>query len=349
MLDFFCCLLTANRAQWSAMPSFTSLFTAVLLLAASTASFAQTEISDPGAKQICASIKDVEPPASDRPTADEEKALANCSSLDAYFGFGQQADPVKARKCAYAELDRSDKTLLGGRAILMMIYANGKGAPRNFDVAIKFACTIGDAPGDAAGRVHQLDRLKKANWARDNFSVCDHSGGREMYEQCAILQERFDKVERDQKFSDLASKWTPRQQKAFHTFMQEADRFFKVQANNGVDLTSTFEIQEEIFFRNGLLSSLQQFERGELPTYSDDKFQREEEAERSTYARTQTGDVSRWGTITRESVKTSEDEWRRYCNAWITFARQKYPSVSEQAWKAWLDQERVVTLNRFLQ
>jgi hypothetical protein len=331
------------------MSSSNFLLSGLLILAPFTPALCQNQITDPGAKQICASVKDTEPPAEDRPTAAEEKTLANCSSLDAYFGFGQPADPVKARKCAYAEIDRNDKTPLGGRAILMMVYANGKGAQRNFDVAIKFACAIpGDAPGDAAGRVHQLDRLKKMNWAGSNFSVCDHSSGREFYEQCAILSERFDKIERDQKFAELASKWTPPQQKAFQVFMQEADKFFKIEANNSVDLTGTFEVQEEAFFRNGLLSNLQQFERGELPKYSEEEFKNTEAAERAAYDRTQNGSETRWGTITRESVHTSEEAWHRYCAAWLAFARQRYPNVSERDWKTWLDQERLATLNRFL-
>jgi hypothetical protein len=333
--------------EWQ-MPSCKLLLT-FIFFAASALAVAQSEITDPGAKQICASVKDAELPAADHPSASEEKALARCSSADLYFGFGQAADPEKARKCAYAEIDRNDKALLGGKAILMMVYANGKGAQRNFDVALKFACAIpGDGPGDAAGRVHQLDRLKKANWAGSNFSVCDHSSGREWYEQCAILSERFDKIERDQKFADLVSKWSPQQQQAFQAFMQEADRFLKVQANNGVDLTGTFAVQEEAFYRNALLSSLQQFERGELPKYSEDEFKKSEAEERAAYERTQNGSVARWGTITRESVRTSEEAWRRYCAAWLAFAGQRYPNVSERDWKTWLDQDRVGMLGRFL-
>jgi hypothetical protein len=320
----------------------------LFLLASVCPAFSQSTISDPGAKQMCAAVKDVDLPAADRPTPAEEKTLAKCSSVDLYFGFGQAADPVKARKCAYAEMDRSDKTLIGGKAILMMVYANGIGAARNFDVATKLACSLGGAPGDDAGRVYQLDRLKKQNWAGNNFSVCDHSSGREMYEQCAILSERFDKVERDQKFNDLIAGWKPAEKKAFHTFMEEANRFYEVQAKNGVDLTGTFEIQEEIFFKNNLLSSLQAFERGELPNYTAEEFQRAEANESANYQRTQTGSVAQWGTVTRQSVQKSEDEWRRYRNAWIAFGRQKYPSVTEQSWKAWLDTDRTVMFNRFL-
>src|SRR6185312_9247714 len=108
----------------------------IFLLPAVCSAFSQSTISDPGAKQMCASVKDVELPAADRPTPAEEKALAKCVSADLYFGFGQAADPAKARKCAYAEMDRGDKTAIGGKAILMMVYANGNGATRNFDAAI---------------------------------------------------------------------------------------------------------------------------------------------------------------------------------------------------------------------
>jgi hypothetical protein len=330
------------------MPSYKLFLVFSFLFAFSALAVAQTQITDPGAKQMCAAVKDVELPAADRPTPAEEKALAKCVSVDLYFGFGQTADPAKARKCAYAEMDRNDKALIGGKAILMMVYANGNGATRNYDAAIKLACSIGGAPGDDAGRVYQLDRLKKQNWAGNNFSVCDHSSGREMYEQCAILSERFDKVERDQKFNDLIAGWKPAEKKAFHTFMEEANRFYEVQAKNGVDLTGTFEIQEEIFFKNNLLSSLQAFEGGELPKYTAEEFQRAEAAESAAYQRTQTGNVTQWGTVTRQSAQKSEDEWRRYRNAWIAFGRQKYPGVSEQSWKAWLDTDRAVMFNRFL-
>src|ERR1700731_162877 len=294
----------------------------IFLLSGIHAAFSQSTIADPGAKQMCASVKDVELPAADHPTPAEEKALANCKSVDIYFGFGQAADPVKARKCAYAEMDRGAKVPLGGKAILMMVYANGNGATRNFDAALKLACSMGGAPGDDAGRVYQLDRLKRQNWAGNNFSVCDHSSGREMYEQCAILSERFDKVERDQKFNKLIAAWKPAEKKAFRTFMEEANRFYEIQARNGVNLVGTFEVQEEIFFKRNLLSALEEFERGELPKYSAEEFQRAEAAENAAYKRTQTGSVAQWGTVTRQSVQKSEEEW--------------------------LNTDRTVMLNRFL-
>ena len=107
--------------------------------------------------------------------------------------------------------------------------------------------------------------------------------------------------------------------------MEEANKFYEIQAKNGVNLEGTFEIQEEIFFKNNLLSSLQALERGELPNYTAEEFQRAEAAEDAAYQRTQTGGDDQWGTVTRQSVKKSEEAWRRYRSAWIAFGRQKYP------------------------
>src|SRR5579871_3314843 len=172
----------------------------LIVFVTATSAFSQMTIADPRAKQACAAVDQVEAPAADRPTAEEEKSLGSCVSLDAYYGLGEPADPVKARKCAFAEMDRGVHLPLSGKAILSMLYANGKGVDRNYDFAIKMACTIGDSAGDGAGRVYQLLRLKKENPAGEGrYSVCEHSSGRDLYEACAILSSRFDKIERDEK------------------------------------------------------------------------------------------------------------------------------------------------------
>lgn len=313
-----------------------------------SSAISQSQITDPGAKQICARVEQVEFPAADRPSAAEGKTLASCNSVDAYYGLGQAADPVKARKCAYAEMDRDAKDALSGKAILTMIYANGKGVARNYDVALKMACTIGDAPGDAAGRIHQIDRMKTGNLSGYNFNICDHSSGRDLYEQCAILQDRFDRIEREQQLKELTASWSAPDKKAFQAFWSDAQRFFKVQASNAINLEGTFEVQEESSQIEHMLATLEGFERGELPHYSSDELQSAQAAESAAFMQTQNGSTSRWGTVTRESVKRSEDEWRRYRDAWILFGRQRYPRVTEQSWKTWLDQDRAAALNRLL-
>lgn len=330
------------------MPKFHFALYSILLVAACSSALSQTTIQDPRARQACAAVDQVEPPAADRPTAAEEKALTSCASIDAYYGLGEPADPVKARKCAFAEMDRGTKNALSGKAILSMIYASGKGVERNYDFAIKMACTIGDTPGDGAGRVYQLLRLKKENPAGEiRYSVCDHSSGRDLYEQCAILQARFDKVERDEKLEKFTAAWSARDKKAFHVFWSEEEKFARIQATNAVDLEGTFEIQEEVFIINNMVEALEKFEQGELPKHSAEETHSAQAAEAAEFAKTQTGSVAKWDTITRDGVKTSEEAWRHYRSAWLAFAKLKYPAVTADSWATWLDQERTRMLEKF--
>ncbi|HSB78117.1 MAG TPA: DUF1311 domain-containing protein [Candidatus Methylomirabilis sp.] len=320
-----------------------------LLISHSLPAFGQTQISDPGAKQICAEVKDVELPAQDRPSPEEEKALAGCVSQDLYFGFGQPADPVKARKCAYVEMERGNKDLaFGGKSILMMVYANGKGADRDFDVALKLGCEIAGDPADIAGNVHQLARLKKAHWTGDNFSVCAHSSGKYMYEQCAILQERFDKVERDTKLKGIVATWSTQDRMAFESLQQAASKFFKAHASRESDLEATHEVQERAFLENEFISTLERLERGELPVFSADDLSRADRAMQAALTRIQTGKVRRWGTVTAEGIKAAQEVWIVYRDAWVAFGKQKYPGVSADGWKTFLTQERIAMLDFFL-
>ncbi|HEX7288310.1 MAG TPA: hypothetical protein VF532_19140, partial [Candidatus Angelobacter sp.] len=218
-----------------------NLFSLALVLVP-VGAFSQNALSDPGALKLCAEVKDVALPATDRPTAEETKALAACVSQELYFGFDKTPDPVAARKCAFLEMDRGNNEPFAGKTILMMVYANGKGVARNLDLALKLGCEVPGAAGDVAGRVHELERYKQANWSGESFSVCDHSADRHMYGECAILDYRFDHLEREKTLDAMAAKFTPAQKKAFQALRHEAAAFFKVEAAKGINLTGTHEI-----------------------------------------------------------------------------------------------------------
>ena len=66
-----------------------------------------------------------------RPTAEQAAALKDCDADKLYYGIGVHFDYVKARHCAFAA-DSQD--------VLMMLYANGLGVPRNYAVAKMAAC-----------------------------------------------------------------------------------------------------------------------------------------------------------------------------------------------------------------
>jgi hypothetical protein len=129
------------------MPTST-VWTTTLLLAISL-------VSGQELPEACRKYKNVPIPSGDQPSPRQAKTLAECSSVNLYYGLGGPADPDKARLCAYAEIagkQRGDDEYFLGPAILAMAYANGKGATRNFDLALRFACAA-DSLGSAGARI----------------------------------------------------------------------------------------------------------------------------------------------------------------------------------------------------
>jgi hypothetical protein len=325
-----------------------NLFSLALALVLPAAAFSQNALSDPGALKLCAEVKDVALPATDRPTAEEAKTLAGCVSQELYFGFDKTPDPVAARKCAFLEMDRGNNEPFAGKTILMMVYANGNGVARNLDLALKLGCEVPGGPGDVAGRVHQLARFKQANWSGNNFSVCDHSADRHMYRECAILDYRFDHLEREKTLDAMAAKFTAAQKKAFQALRQEAAAYFKVEAAKGFSLTGTHEVQENGFLERGFISSLEQLAGGDLPKFSAKEAAEAETAMNADYDKALARKRESTSNVTPEGLKETQQAWGRYRVAWLKFGKARYPGVSEASWKAWTAQQRTELLERAL-
>jgi uncharacterized protein YecT (DUF1311 family) len=324
------------------------LLSLLLIPAFVSLAICQQHMSDPGAQRMCAAVKDVQLPTQDQPTPDEKKTLGNCSSQDLYFGFGQPSDPVKARKCAYVEMEEGKDPLdIAGQSILMMVYANGRGADRNLDVAIKLACAMPGGPGDVAGNIYELERFRKSP-ATARYSICDHSAAPHLYKSCAILGDRFDAIQRAKELSDITSGWSEKDHKAFAPLQQAAETFFKSRASSEINLEPTFEVQEMAFMENGFISKLQQLQKGDLPSFSAaDKKKAQSELDEA-YAATQKDPNRRWGTASVAGVQHTQQLWLAYRDAWVKFGKTKYPHVTADSWETWLDQERLGMLTKLL-
>src|SRR5712691_12329207 len=119
--------------------------TAATALAATLLASAQTSRAPREKKwqQICAQVTAQPLPAPSSAHLESESWLSHCNAEELYYGFDRPADPVAALQCAYYERahpqpDRGDPFY--GPGVLTMLYANGKGVPRDYDLAIRFAC-----------------------------------------------------------------------------------------------------------------------------------------------------------------------------------------------------------------
>jgi formylmethanofuran dehydrogenase subunit E len=112
---------------------------AFLLLSLSSVVLADQQQRNNDRPSACDSYDKVQIPVADLPTQQDRTSLSSCNSEDLYFGFGQPAAAVKARNCAYIEREKSElsqERVFGGSGLLAMIYANGIGSVRNFDLAL---------------------------------------------------------------------------------------------------------------------------------------------------------------------------------------------------------------------
>lgn len=113
---------------------------------------------------ICARLRGLRPPAADIPGSGGGAPDGRCSSSALYYGIGEKADPAMARACAFYEIGRPDlgDDPFAGIGMLMTIYANGRGAKRDLDLATALACRVYGAPAELDGRIRHLQSMKQS-------------------------------------------------------------------------------------------------------------------------------------------------------------------------------------------
>lgn len=304
-------------------------------------------------QKICRQVKNVGYPPADLPTAGDKKALKDCDSYNLYYGFMGKSDPVKARLCAFGESNDPGDSPFYSKAMLMTIYANGVGARRNFDLAIKLACEVEGAPAEVEGRVKHLAELKSKNWQGSDFSFCDNITSGYMQGFCADHQEKFASAKRDEKLGVIQDKWTKADRQEFTALCKVADNYFDIRAENEVDQTGTgraaFIIEEIAAQKVFFLKALEDLERGAIPQYSARQFKDADSKLNSVYQRIQKKPELEYGSVTREGVKTVQRAWIKYRDAWIKFCSKKYPGMSAERISAHLTLKRVKELEEFIQ
>ena len=327
----------------------------------------------------CERFDGVQIPVGDLPAAQDHEIVTSCGhagtetfapSVDLYFGIVHPVDPVNARKCAYLEREASRKThqslmedgYLGGVELLTMIYANGKGAARSFDLALKFACEIAedeDVP-ENKNRVERLVKLQNEHWNGSDYSVCDDlnvprpTAGKL---GCRHLQQHFEQVARDARLARDTVHWSSKETEALAQLRLAAAQFFQASSDNEVEVemhgagaywdAEITQIEARKDLDDAFVADLERFEKGQLPQFSAAQFKESDARLNSQYKAVLawTPDPGEPATIiTPEGVKTTQRAWLRYREAWVAFGQAKYPGVTADSWRTWLSQQRAQML-----
>jgi len=311
------------------------------------------------AQDKCEKYKAVPIPEADKPTPAQLETLKDCESVILYYGlYDVPSDPAQARLCAFTEtaegrhtpdLGQTDQPgttpYFWGPAILMMVYANGNGATRNLDLALRFACEV-----DPTGRIQHLEQMKAQNWKGTDYDFCDadHPTNTDMDAYCEGKNSNVAAVRRKKQLAAIVAKWSAEDQEAFAQLRSAANEFFETKSEVEVDQSDNYHSRmmpiPHAKLEDDFLASLIAFESGKTPKFTAADFAKADANLNAVYKQTLKKAAAGKGTIKEDGIRSIEHLWLAYLTAWVTFAHQKYPQVTADSWRVWLTRERTQQL-----
>ena len=189
---------------------------------------------------LCRAVRTREPPAAHRPQARSGPRLE--AAIRRRFITASAGPPIRWRAPLRVRRGggRADRRRLAvrGPAMLMTIYANGAGVPRDLDLAIRYACEISSAPAESHGRVMHLEELK-GQAAPGEFHYCDDitsgSGGG----QCAAFGQQWRDRERAAELRALTAGWSAAERSALARLAGAFSAFEEAHVQGEVDMSGT--------------------------------------------------------------------------------------------------------------
>lgn len=299
----------------------------------------------------CRRVRDVAPPVSEQIATPESDELGGCDAEQLYYGIGVPPDPERARACALRHVGENPDPF-DGAGLLAMSYANGRGGARDLDLAIHYACRMGGAPAEMAGRIERLVRIRAGEEAASGFSVCDDATSGFLAGRCAVHEQRIVEADRNARLAVLASQFDDGEKQAFAEVRTAADTYATESSGGEIDQTGTMRAvfvtarQDEV--RSAFTTLLFALEARRSPEPGAD-FAEIEARLNAIYGRVMAAHFPFAGMpsgITPDGVREAERAWIAYRDAWVAFAEARHPWLETGVLKAHLTQERAAFLKQ---
>jgi uncharacterized protein YecT (DUF1311 family) len=290
------------------------------------------------------------------------KAWPECDSYKHYFGLETKADFAAARACAWSERLATQEnkeprytvaSLFGGSAMLTVLYANGEGVERNIPLALRFACE-----GELSE--NGLSDIGKLSWSsasgRKRFKYCDEAFTTFEMNFCAELDSEIAKQKRSDRLSTLSLKWSKEEKESFNSLMQADEVYVDAHGWGETYLGGTIHVLRvsgvEERMRDKFLAAVEAFEAGHLPRGTASDFGKVDAELNLLYREAlkaadadKSGDE---GAIKSEGIRKAERAWLKYRDAWVAFAKRRYPETDANAWLTLLTTNRSASLRMTL-
>ncbi len=288
-------------------------------------------------RQVCeqATAQPVQAPALTGPLSAKE--LAGCDETALYYGIGRDPDYAAALQCGWyqrAHPQHRIGNMFYGPGVLAMLYANGKGVPRDYGLAMRFACEDEwAAEAEDELRIGHLQQLRASGNAAAKFDLCDDitSGLSDGF--CTSIQTRMGDVARAREIAALVKRLSPVAKSAFESLQAAETAFEKARVENEVDLTGTsrgaFVLQEQAELRDQFFNNLRQCATGGIPAASGAELGSLDRELNEVYRRILNAPAEKWefGTVKPEGIRATERRWVALTEAWSSFAQAASPSL----------------------
>ena len=264
--------------------------------------------------------------------------LPDCDETALYYGLGANPDYAAALQCGWYQRAHPRPqvgNMFYGPGVLTMLYANGRGVPRDYTLAIRFACeNPWAATAEFEARVGHLDRLRDTHSETATFDLCDDitsglSGG-----ACTSVKTRTRDTARDARIADIVNGFSAAAKAAFPPLQKAEAAFEQARIEGEVDLSGTlrgaFQLEEEARLRDQFLINLERFGSGDIPAASAADLATLDLQLNAVYRRLQNSPASQWqyGTVTPQGIRNTERKWLALADAWTAFSRTAWPRLS---------------------
>jgi len=292
----------------------------------------------------CSAYSTVPLPA-DAETAPVPKTPPACASYRSYRGIGRPANYSEARSCAWQErlaqkagLGQNQKEptawVVGGSLILADIYFNGAGVKRNVPLAMRFACESEE--GLATLALPAIAKLGDSTKITGSFEFCDYAATTFTMNFCGDYESQIEDDRRTRYYASLKSSLTAEQRAAFEKLLAAQSTYVTAHASEvdqGGTIRAIRTLGSENILNNLFHTEVVRFERKEWPALSNNQVATADALLRRQYEKTlqqlraRPKEGSYEGAVTADHLYGVEVTWENYRDAWVVFARLRYPAA----------------------
>jgi len=268
-----------------------------------------------------------------------------CASYRSYRGIKRRVDYSEARTCAWqerlaqkADLGQNQQEpiawVVGGSLILADIYFNGAGVKRNIPLAMHFACESDE--GMARLALPYIAKLNGSPGTHGPFEFCDYGATTFTMTFCSLYASEIEDDRRSRYYSALKSSMNVEQQAAFEKLLAARSAYIGAHASEvhqDGTIRAVRTIGSQSILKDLFHTELIHFEHRKWPTLSGnqitmaDALLDREYMKKLQQLRTHTKESINEGAVTADHVSSVEETWEKYRDAWVAFARLRYPAA----------------------